>query len=83
MTLQLIPRPAEDQKQSSVSALSALGIQTAATPRDGGSTVALGSAGPDSLQNARERVRLAERLVAAYTASEPGRLSGPFFRLER
>jgi hypothetical protein len=83
LAIEPLPRPTADQKQSSASALSALGIQTAPHPPVGGNTVALGRVAADSLQNARERVQLAERLAAAYAASEPGRLVVPYFRLER
>jgi hypothetical protein len=79
-----LPRPGEAGRISSAAALAAVGVRAGAP--DGvveGSAVSLGSVRLDTVDGGSKRARLAERLAAAYAASEPGRLVVPFFRLER
>ncbi len=77
------PRPLDEQKRSAAAALQAVGVTPAELTTNGNATLALGTIPPTALSTAKERLQVARRLAAAYTASEPERLVVPFFRLER
>lgn len=80
--LEEFPQPNEEMRRSVRAALERLGISPSDTPAGEGATRVLGSVRAEELGNERGRSRIAQRLAAAYTASDPGQLVVPYFRLE-